>query len=124
MEFIDALPDGFETIVGERGSTLSGGQRQRLSIARAILKDPPILLLDEATSALDAESERRVQDALARAAAGRTTIAIAHRFATVRAADKICVLRDGVVVEEGAHDALASAGGVYAELLRLQSFAE
>ena len=124
MDFIDALPAGLDTTVGERGARLSGGQRQRLSIARAILKDPPILLLDEATSALDAESERQVQDALAHAAAGRTTIAIAHRLSTIRAAARIYVLRDGAVVEDGDHDTLSAAGGVYAELLRLQSFAD
>ena len=121
-DFIRDLPDGFDTRVGERGERLSGGQRQRLSIARAILKDPPILLLDEATSALDAESERKIQMALEHAAEGRTTIAVAHRFATVKNAANICVLEDGVLTENGDHEALKARGGLYADLLRLQSF--
>jgi ATP-binding cassette subfamily B protein len=119
-EFIQALPDGYRTIVGERGVTLSGGQRQRIAIARAILKDAPILLLDEATSALDAESERAVQGALDRLMAGRTTLVIAHRLATIRSADRILVMEDGQIVEEGAHNALMAGSGLYARLARLQ----
>jgi ATP-binding cassette subfamily B protein len=119
-EFIQALPDGYRTTVGERGVTLSGGQRQRIAIARAILKDAPILLLDEATSALDAESERAVQGALDRLMAGRTTLVIAHRLATIRSADRILVMEDGRIVEEGAHNALMARSGLYARLARLQ----
>jgi ATP-binding cassette subfamily B protein len=119
-EFVRALPDGYGTLIGERGVTLSGGQRQRLAIARAILKDAPILLLDEATSALDAASERAVQEALDRLMRGRTTIVIAHRLATVRSADRILVMDAGRIVEEGTHDALLARGGLYARLSRLQ----
>jgi ATP-binding cassette, subfamily B, bacterial MsbA len=119
-DFIEALPQGYDTPVGEGGSRLSGGQRQRLAIARAFLRDAPILLLDEATSALDAESERLVQAALARLAAGRTTLVIAHRLSTVRAADRICVVEDGRVQEEGTHEALLAAGGRYAALHAIQ----
>lgn len=119
-EFLRKLPDGLDTYMGEGGARLSGGQRQRLAIARAILRDAPILLLDEATSALDAESERLVQDALDRLMANRTTIVIAHRLATVRAADRIIVMDDGRIVEEGRHDTLAKAGGLYARLASLQ----
>ena len=118
--FLRALPQGLDTFLGEGGARLSGGQRQRLSIARALLRDAPILLLDEATSALDAESERLVQDALARLMMGRTTIVIAHRLATVRAADRIIVLDGGRVVEQGNHAALMSARGLYARLASLQ----
>jgi ATP-binding cassette subfamily B protein len=118
--FIRALPQGYATMVGERGATLSGGQRQRLAIARAILKDAPILLLDEATSALDAESERAVQDALDHLMLGRTTLVIAHRLATVRAADRILVMDGGRIVEEGTHEMLLARGGLYARLARLQ----
>jgi ATP-binding cassette subfamily B protein len=118
--FIQALPEGYETMIGERGVTLSGGQRQRLAIARAILKDAPILLLDEATSALDAESERKVQAALERLMEGRTTLVIAHRLATVRSADRILVMDQGRIVEEGAHEALIAKDGLYARLARLQ----
>ena len=118
--FIEALPQGYETPVGERGVKLSGGQRQRVSIARAILKDAPVLLLDEATSSLDAESEALVQEALARLMQGRTTFVVAHRLATVRAADRILVLDNGRVVEEGTHDALVLQGGLYARLASLQ----
>jgi ATP-binding cassette subfamily B protein len=118
--FIRALPQGYATVIGERGVTLSGGQRQRLAIARAILKDAPILLLDEATSALDAESERKVQGALDRLMEGRTTLVIAHRLATIRSADRILVMDGGRIVEEGSHEALLARGGLYAELARLQ----
>jgi len=107
-------------VIGERGVTLSGGQRQRLAIARAILKDAPILLLDEATSALDAESERKVQAALERLMEGRTTLVIAHRLATVRSADRILVMDQGRIVEEGTHEALLARDGLYAHLARLQ----
>ncbi len=118
--FVQALPQGYDTLIGERGVTLSGGQRQRLAIARAILKDAPILLLDEATSALDAESERKVQEALDRLMEGRTTLVIAHRLATVRSADRILVMDKGWIVEEGTHETLLAEGGLYARLARLQ----
>jgi ATP-binding cassette, subfamily B, bacterial len=119
-EFLDRLPSGFDTFLGEKGVRLSGGQRQRLAIARAILRNPPILLLDEATSALDAESERAVQQALTRLSAGRTTLVIAHRLATVRKADRIIVIDHGRVVATGRHDALVQEDGLYARLARLQ----
>ena len=119
-EFIDSLPDGFSTFLGEKGLRLSGGQKQRLAIARAILRDPAILLLDEATSALDAESEQTVQVALERLMQGRTTIVIAHRLATVQKADRIIVMDQGRVVAEGNHETLVSQGGLYARLAALQ----
>lgn len=119
-EFLRALPQGLETFMGEGGARLSGGQRQRIAIARALLRDAPLLLLDEATSALDAESERLVQDALDRLMADRTTIVIAHRLATVRAADRIVVMDGGRIVEEGTHATLTARGGLYARLARLQ----
>ena len=119
-EFIRRLPQGFDTMIGERGVTLSGGQRQRLAIARAILRAAPLLLLDEATSSLDAESETAVQSALARLMAGRTTIVIAHRLATVLECDRILVMDHGRIVEEGTHEKLAAAGGLYARLAKLQ----
>ncbi len=118
--FAEALPQGLDTEIGERGVQLSGGQRQRIAIARAVLKDAPILLLDEATAALDAESERLVQDALDRLTRGRTTIVIAHRLATVLKADRILVMDRGRIVEEGTHAALVRQGGLYAGLARLQ----
>jgi ATP-binding cassette subfamily B protein len=119
-EFLRELPQGLDTFLGEGGARLSGGQRQRIAIARALLRDAPILLLDEATSALDAESERLVQDALDRLMASRTSIIIAHRLATVRAADRIIVLDQGRIVEEGTHASLTSTEGLYARLARLQ----
>ena len=118
--FVAALPEGYETVVGERGITLSGGQRQRVAIARAVLKDAPILLLDEATSSLDAESEALIQEALERLMVGRTTLVIAHRLATVVRADRILVLDQGRIVETGTHRELASREGVYARLAALQ----
>ncbi len=119
-EFLRALPQGLDTFMGEGGARLSGGQRQRIAIARALLRDAPLLLLDEATSALDAESERLVQDALDRLMKDRTTIVIAHRLATVRAADRIVVMDGGRIVEEGTHATLSARGGLYARLARLQ----
>ncbi len=119
-DFISTLPDGYDTVVGDRGMRLSGGQRQRVAIARAILKDPPILLLDEATSSLDNESERLVQDALDRLKVGRTTIIVAHRLSTIRAADRIAVLDDGWLVELGTQDELLARNGLYARLHRMQ----
>ena len=119
-EFLRKLPDGLDTFMGEAGTRLSGGQRQRMAIARAILRDAPILLLDEATSALDAESERLVQDAVERLMKDKTTIVIAHRLATIRAADRIIVMEDGRIVEEGTHDTLNRGGGLYARLASLQ----
>jgi ATP-binding cassette subfamily B protein len=119
-EFLDQLPDRFDTFLGEKGVRLSGGQRQRIAIARAILRNPPILLLDEATSALDAESERAVQQALARLSAGRTTLVIAHRLATVLKANRILVMDEGRIIAEGAHHDLIRQGGLYARLAALQ----
>jgi ATP-binding cassette subfamily B protein len=120
LEFIERLPETFDTQLGERGVTLSGGQRQRLSIARALLADRPILLLDEATSSLDAASERMVQQALEALERGRTTLVIAHRFATVQHADRILVLERGTIVAEGTHAELMREGGLYAGLAALQ----
>ncbi|WP_428926112.1 ABC transporter transmembrane domain-containing protein [Marinibacterium sp. SX1] len=120
QEFISALPEGYDSYVGERGVMLSGGQKQRIAIARAILRDAPVLLLDEATSALDAESERAVQEAVDTLAEGRTMLVIAHRLATVKKADRIVVMEGGRIVAQGGHDALVAQGGLYARLARLQ----
>jgi subfamily B ATP-binding cassette protein MsbA len=114
--------NGYETVIGDRGSKLSGGQRQRLSIARAILKNPPILILDEATSALDTESERLVQDALEKLMKNRTSLVIAHRLSTIKNADFICVLHKGRIVETGTHDELLALNGRYTKLHQLQIF--
>ena len=121
LEFIEALPQGFQTITGERGVKLSGGQRQRIAIARAMLTDAPILVLDEATSALDSESEALVQDALGKLMAGRTTLVVAHRLSTIAHLDRIVVLAQGKAVEDGTHDQLVAAGGAYAHLWERQT---
>jgi ATP-binding cassette subfamily B protein len=118
--FIEAFPEGYDTLVGERGVRLSGGQKQRVAVARAVLKDPRILILDEATSALDAESEHLVHEALDRLMENRTTIVIAHRLSTVRNADRVVVLDQGLVVESGTHTDLMSAGGLYRRLVARQ----
>ncbi|MBR5963291.1 MAG: ABC transporter ATP-binding protein [Bacteroidaceae bacterium] len=120
-DFIMETPDGYDTVIGDRGCLLSGGQRQRISIARAILKNPPILILDEATSALDTESERLVQEALEHLMTSRTTIAIAHRLSTIRHADEICVMFEGEIVERGTHDELLALGGYYKRLQTMQA---
>lgn len=124
FEFISGFPDGMNTQVGDRGIQLSGGQKQRIAIARAILKNPAILILDEATSALDSESEKLVQDALDRLMTNRTAIVIAHRLSTIRKADKIIVLQDGKIVEEGSHESLISINGAYARFVELQNLSE
>ncbi|MBQ0016675.1 MAG: ABC transporter ATP-binding protein [Bacteroidales bacterium] len=120
-EFIEQLPQGYNTLIGDRGITLSGGQRQRISIARAILKNPPILILDEATSALDAESEHAVQQALQQLMQGRTCVVIAHRLSTIQNADEIVVLDKGQIVEQGTHTTLSTSGGVYQKLIKMQT---
>ena len=119
-QFITDMPEGYDTVIGDRGSRLSGGQRQRLSIARAILKNPPILILDEATSALDTESEKLVQEALEHLMAERTTLVVAHRLSTIKHADLICVLHEGQIVERGTHEDLYKLGGYYTKLVDMQ----
>jgi subfamily B ATP-binding cassette protein MsbA len=121
-EFIDQLPEQYNTQIGDRGNNLSGGQRQRITIARAVLKDPDILILDEATSALDSASERLVQKALEEIVVGRTTIIIAHRLSTIRSADKIIVLDEGKIVEMGSHTSLIAEQGAYARFVNMQTF--
>ena len=122
-DFIRETPEGYDTNIGDRGAKLSGGQRQRLSIARAVLKNPEILILDEATSALDTESEKLVQEALNKLLVGRTSIVIAHRLSTIQGADKIVVVAEGRIAEQGTHDELLARGGIYAHLIEMQSFA-
>ena len=119
--FVGELPDGWETMVGEGGHRLSGGQRQRVAIARAVLKNAPLLILDEATSAVDNETEAALQRSIQRISQGRTAIVIAHRLSTVRHADRILVLENGAVVEDGTHDNLVARGGVYARLWSVQT---
>ena len=120
-EFIQSMPEGYDTVIGDRGSRLSGGQRQRLSIARAILKNPPVLILDEATSALDSESEKLVQEALEHLMSDRTTLVVAHRLSTIKHADLICVVHEGRIVERGTHDQLLALGGYYTKLVEMQA---
>ena len=120
-EFIQGLPEGYDTLVGERGIKLSGGQRQRIAIARAMLKDAPILVLDEATSALDSDSEQLIQDALWKLMQGRTALVIAHRLSTIQKMDRILVMEDGRIVEQGSHAELIAHKGIYAELWNHQS---
>ena len=120
LEFIEQLPDGFDTMLGENGTRLSGGQRQRIAIARAILKDAPLLILDEATSALDSESEKLIQSALETVMVGRTTLVIAHRLSTIENADNVVVMADGKIAESGNHKQLISKNGIYAKLHQIQ----
>ena len=121
-DFIIKLPQGYHSVIGDRGGKLSGGERQRLTIARAVLKDPPILILDEATSSLDSESEKLVQDALAKLMKDRTTIVIAHRLSTIQNADEIIVMSEGKIAERGVHTSLMQQGGIYSKLVELQAF--
>ena len=120
-EFVSRMPKGYDTMIGENGARLSGGERQRISIARALLKDAPVVLLDEATASLDVENETQVQEALSRLLAGKTVIVIAHRMRTVMSADKIVVLEDGRVAEQGSPEELLAAGGLFARMVRLQT---
>lgn len=120
LEFIETLPDGFDTLCGDRGIHLSGGQRQRLAIARAMLKDPLLLLLDEATSALDSENEALVQQALETLMVGRTAVVIAHRLSTIKSADQVLVIDSGQVVQSGRHDTLTAQTGLYQQLVERQ----
>lgn len=119
-DFIENLPEGYNTVIGERGLTLSGGERQRLSIARAILKDSPILVLDEATASVDAESEKLIQTAIDELSGRKTAVIVAHRLSTIRNADNIIVMDDGMVAEQGTHEELIAAGGIYHELVKAQ----
>jgi ATP-binding cassette subfamily B protein len=119
--FIDALPQGYDTLVGERGQRLSGGQRQRIALARAILKDAPVLVLDEATAAVDNDTEAAIQRSLAQITQNRTTVVIAHRLSTVRHADWIVVMDQGRIVEQGCHDNLVARGGIYTNLWQVQA---
>ena len=120
--FIEEMPEGYDPNIGDMGGKLSGGQRQRLSIARAVLKNPPILILDEATSALDTESERMVQDAIFNLMKNRTSLVIAHRLSTIKHADEIAVVHEGKITERGTHDDLMAAGGAYKRLHEMQAF--
>jgi subfamily B ATP-binding cassette protein MsbA len=122
-DFVSGLESGYQTNIGDGGNRLSGGQKQRLSIARAVLKNPPILILDEATSALDTESERLVQEALFKMLEGRTSIVIAHRLSTIQHCDEICVMQQGRIIERGTHSELYAASGQYRKLCDMQAFA-